>query len=93
MNEHARMQATRMIKELEVTIKNTGSISESFGKIAELGRGLRDVARNAHGFEPEDRMQVFELMRHAKLLALAHPEAQDYLWRLERLEDDIRRVA
>lgn len=83
----------RIIRELETTIKTCGDSSSGLGRIIELSRRLRDAAFHTRGMDAGERMETFELIRHAKLLALAHANAQDYLERLERIEDDIRRIA
>ncbi len=89
----AKRKASGIIRELETTINNYSSISAGFSRIIELGRALRDAAFSARGLEEEEREEAFELLRHAKLIALAQSDAEKRIWRLQMVEDDLRRVA
>lgn len=86
-------ETERIMRELETTIRTYGASSNGFGKILELSKRLRDAAFHRKGMDTGERTEAFELIRHAKLLALAHANAQEYLERLEHIEDDIRRIA
>lgn len=92
MYERAKKEAVRAMKELDCTISNFGTSSESFGRIIDLCRVLRDRARDARGLEEGEKAHALDLLRDAKLLAIAQAGAENYLWRLEALEDDIRRT-
>lgn len=90
--EPARRHAGRIVTELDSTIRNYSSLSIGLDRIIELGRDLRDAVFDSQGTEIVDRERIFELFRNAKLLALAHADAQHYIERIEMLEDDLRRV-
>ncbi len=93
MDANARRAVTKMMWELEMTIRNYGSTSQGIRQVIDMGRSLRDAAREANGLEEGMREQIFNLLRNAKLLALAQANAEEYLQRLELIEDDLRRVS
>ena len=90
--EYARKNLAQTAGELEYTISNYSSLAVNFEKVVGLVRVMRDHAFTIGELEEEDKTRVFELVRRAKLLAIAHADAGSYLERLELLEGDLKRV-
>ncbi len=83
----------RIMGELASEIRNCKDVNSDFNRIFELGHTLRDRMVRIPDMDWEERYRALELMRQAKLLVLNERLAEAYLWRLETIEHDIRKVA